>query len=254
MNNYYVYVYLDPRSNPPEPIYVGKGHGKRYKDHITKGAKNKHLKNKLNKIQEAGLQPIIEFPKKNISDAEAILLEIELIAKYGRIDKKTGTLCNWTDGGDGTSGYKHKDETKKLFSKQRKGKPQTPKQYEANCGRKPISEETRLKMSLANKGHARHTPEQIAKLKQFNLGSKRTEETKKLMSLQRKGKKQTEAQYQANCSRDPKNTKQIVCVNNNKIYKSIKSAANELNLSPSAIGAVARGMRKHHKNYIFKFL
>ena len=34
----------------------------------------------------------------------AFELEIKLIAKYGRRDLKTGTLCNLTDGGEGAAG------------------------------------------------------------------------------------------------------------------------------------------------------
>ena len=167
--NYYVYVYFDPRKTPPEPIYVGKGHGDRFKHHITKGAKNKHLFNKLKKIKEAGLEPIIEFTHKDLTNEEAIFNEIELIKKYGRADKKLGTLCNWTDGGEGTTGYKHNQKTLKLFSEQRKNKKQTEKQYHANCSRK-ISDETKAKISKATKGHQWHTKEQTRrKNEQTNL-------------------------------------------------------------------------------------
>ncbi len=247
----YVYIYLDPRITPAEPIYIGKGSGKRANFHKTR-ANNPILKRKINKIKELGLEPIVEIYKDNISDNEALNLEIELILKFGRVDLGTGTLCNLTEGGEGSSGRIASEETKKLWSEQRKGKKQTPAQYEANCNR-IISEETRKKQSDANKGHSRHTPEQIAKLKEFNTGKVFSEETKKLMSEQRKGKKQTAAQYAANCNRIIK-TKKVLCLTNNKIYDSSKEAAEKLGLNYTAIQAVANGNRSHHKNFKFQYI
>lgn len=253
MNNYfYVYIYLDPRTCPPTPIYVGKGQGKRHKQHLSK-TKNKYFDRKLKKIQNSGLKPIVEFAAKDITNEEAMQIEIKLIAKYGRMDQKTGTLCNHTDGGEGTTGYTHKQTTKTLFSKQRKGKKQTPAQYKANCSRKQ-NELAKQRISLATKGHNWHTPESRERIKVANLGRKASVATRKLMSKQRKGKKQTPAQYKANCSRIPKNTKKIKCLNNNIVYNSIKEAAKDLNVLPSAIGAVARNVRNHHKNYKFCFV
>lgn len=184
----YVYIYIDPRLNPPLPIYVGKGKGNRSEFHKTK-ANNPILKRKIAKINELGLEPIVEIYQNNLTDQEALNLEIELISKYGRIDLNTGTLCNLTEGGEGSSGRIVSEETKKLWSQQRKGKKQTEAQYAANCNR-IISEETKKKQSEANKGHSRHTPEQIQKIKEFNTDRKHSEETKELMSKQRKGKQQ----------------------------------------------------------------
>ncbi len=186
LNMAYVYIYYDPRKSPIEPIYVGKGKGKRMSFHKNR-AQNPILKRKLDKIKDLGLEPIIEKFIDNISDEEALKIEIELITKYGRIDLKTGPLCNLTEGGDGTSGRIASEETKKLWSEQRKGKKQTEAQYEANCNR-TISEETREKQRQANKGHSRHTPEQIKILKEFNTGRKASQETLDKLSKQRKGK------------------------------------------------------------------
>jgi hypothetical protein len=83
MNNSYVYAYL---REDLTPYYIGKGVGKRYKDTHT-----------------VAVPPLdrIEFIQKQLTDAEAIALEIELIAKYGRKDLGTGILRNLTDGGEG---------------------------------------------------------------------------------------------------------------------------------------------------------
>jgi hypothetical protein len=182
----YVYIYYDPRKTPIEPIYVGKGKGKRMSFHKNR-AQNPILKRKLDKIKDLGLEPIIEKFIDNISDEEALKIEIELITKYGRIDLNTGPLCNLTEGGDGTSGRIASEETKKLWSEQRKGKKQTEAQYEANCSR-VVSEETKEKQRKASKGHSRHTPEQIKAIKESNSNRVIEDSTRKIWSEQRLGK------------------------------------------------------------------
>ena len=83
MKESYVYSYLREDGTP---YYIGKGVGKRYKDPHTVAVPPEDR---------------IQFIKKNLTDAEAIALEIELIAKYGRKDLGTGILRNLTDGGEG---------------------------------------------------------------------------------------------------------------------------------------------------------
>lgn len=93
--NYYVYVFFDGQ----KPIYVGYGKNMRWKDHFsmkTNVRLNRFLKN--NPVN----QPVIAADNLSIGDAK--VLEIKLIAQYGRDNLKTGSLYNLTDGGEGTSG------------------------------------------------------------------------------------------------------------------------------------------------------
>lgn len=168
---FYVYIYFDPRKNL-EPIYVGKGTGKRMYHHLGKKCKNSILQRKIKKIKDSGLIPIVSKIIDNLTHEEASRIECEFIAIYGRINIKTGTLCNFTNGGEGTPGYKHKKETIDLFSAQRKGKKQTESQYKANCGRKPQTEESRVKRSIANKGRKRHSEYQLKILKDNDHNAK----------------------------------------------------------------------------------
>ncbi len=250
----YVYIYYDPRKEPIEPIYVGKGNDERLRDHLYLKTNN-ILNSKINKIRELGLYPIIEKYIDNISDDEAYKIEIELISKFGKIVDNTGTLCNYCDGGKGGRlGFKHSEETKKLFSEQRKGKSQTENQYEANCNR-VISEEHKESIRKKLKGTKR-SEESIEKTRLWHLGSKRSEETKKLFSEQRKGKKQS-PEHIENAKIARKNSyvrKKVKCINNDKIYESITDAALELSLRDTAIAAVARGDRKSHKGYFFEYI
>ena len=81
---------------------------------------------------------------------------ISLIKKIGRIDLKTGTLANLTDGGDGSINRIQPIEEKLKRANSIKGKKR--------------SDETKLKISLANKGKIR------------------TNETKRNLSLAHLGK------------------------------------------------------------------
>lgn len=250
----YVYIYYDTRKEPIEPIYVGKGNDSRYRDHLLKSSNN-ILESKINKMRELGLEPIVEKYIENISEEEAYNIEIELIKKFGKIIDNSGTLCNYVDGGKGGRlGFKHSDETIQLFSKQRKDKEQTEKQYEVNCNR-VCSEETKQLISEKLKGRKRN-PESIEKTRLAHLGSKRSEETKKLFSEQRKGKKQSEEHIiNAKEARRLKIIrKKVKCINNDKIYLSTKEASIELKLKESAIISVANGNRNHHKNYKFIYI
>jgi hypothetical protein len=87
MNIYYVYAYL--RKSDDTPYYIGKGKGNRAWD---KGH-SCTVPNDTSKIV---------LLKENISEQEALDLEIELIAQYGRKDLGTGILRNLTDGGEGS--------------------------------------------------------------------------------------------------------------------------------------------------------
>lgn len=150
MKQFYVYIYFDPRND--EPFYVGKGFGWRYKRHLTKYATNKHLKNRITAIQRAGLQPIIT-PFLTVDEAQAFEMERDFIKEFGRRDQGTGTLCNYTDGGEGSSGrkgFKHSEETKKHLSQKLKGREMT--------------EEHRAKIGAARKGHV-NGPESFEKAK-----------------------------------------------------------------------------------------
>jgi hypothetical protein len=106
MNNFYVYIYRHPETS--EPFYVGKGKGNRAYEHLKccDSDSNKHKVNTIKKIlRETNSIPVIDFYKTEMSEDEAFKLEIELIKTIGRKDKKTGPLCNMTDGGDGGAGY-----------------------------------------------------------------------------------------------------------------------------------------------------
>jgi glycerol-3-phosphate cytidylyltransferase-like family protein len=81
MENYYVYVYIDPRNF--EEFYYGKGKGNRKAAHLR--ANDDSEKNKIIKeILKEGLQPIIKVIATNLTEREALLVEKTLIWKLGK--------------------------------------------------------------------------------------------------------------------------------------------------------------------------
>jgi predicted XRE-type DNA-binding protein len=197
MNNYYIYIYLDPRKSGRycyddvcftfEPIYVGKGKNGRWKE-INR--RTNVFKNKINKIKKSGLEPVIFKLYENLNEDQSFEKEIQLINEIGRIDLKTGTLVNMTDGGDGLKGYLFSSESKNKMSKRVQGKynpmfdihrfgkdapnfgknhsKETKKKLSIKLKNRIISEETKNKMSkshigMIGKNHSEETKSKISK-------------------------------------------------------------------------------------------
>lgn len=132
---YYIYAYrtpIDVKINSMSKIipqgeyfYIGKGKGRRRYSHLTEKKQDivNYLKHGvIQKIYENKRTPIIDILEE--SDDESYILDREIfyIKKYGKLIDNLGFLTNLTDGGQGTSGYKHSDETKKNWSNIRQGK------------------------------------------------------------------------------------------------------------------------------------
>lgn len=188
MNDFYTYAWLREDGTP---YYIGKGKNKRA---WRKGSPNKSR---------------VLILKKDLLESEAFKHEAYMIAVFGRKDLGTGILHNFTDGGEGSSGWICSDETKQKISVSKRGKPGVPHTAEtirkiinSNTGKKrssqtrakvaasrlgkSLSKETKQKLSIANSGKncSAVTREKIAKA---NRERKHSEESKLKRSKALKG-------------------------------------------------------------------
>lgn len=126
MEDYYVYVYLDPQKPGDfnygvikflfEPFYIGKGTKGRCYSGI-RDKKSSRKVSKINSIIKKGGFPIIIKIEEGFTNKEAQEKEKLYIKKIGRIDLGLGPLTNMTTGGDGGLGIKHSEEWKRILSK-----------------------------------------------------------------------------------------------------------------------------------------
>lgn len=150
MIKHYTYTLSDSLGNV---FYVGKGTKKegynrldfhlKYKHHN----RNKHLVNTINKLSGQFVVTLLLE-----SDNEKDCLELEK-AKIKEFKDSGHKLCNLTDGGEGTCGYKHTIATKELMSKAKNSKENILKSTQniekaqtLNIGRRKVVDEQIIKL------------------------------------------------------------------------------------------------------------
>jgi hypothetical protein len=178
---YYIYHYIDPRTDLP--FYVGKGTGNRLFDHLTETeetTENRHKFYKIQYLRNIGLDPIVKKIFENIEE-EVIAYEIESneILKYGRIGyEDNGILTNICIGNypPNHTGKSKSLEHREKLSKSRIGK------IASDSTKKKNSEITQSRIRDGTFGHnVPHTQESKLKtsitkksqeLKWYNNGEK----------------------------------------------------------------------------------
>lgn len=127
MNNYFVYIYLDPTKSGDyiyneykfdyEPIYVGCSNYERIYKHLYDVRCNRKLTKytnacfyqKIKEILDKNKEPIIIKIIDFLSKKEAFLLERKIIGLIGRKSEGTGILTNIAEGGMGYITYGNKN-------------------------------------------------------------------------------------------------------------------------------------------------
>lgn len=141
------YVYRHIRLDKNVPFYIGIG-GDLYKRRaFSRLNRNKHWKNiVLN--SEYRVEIILDDLEWNV----ACQKEIEFISMYGRVDKNTGSLCNLTDGGEGSLNISnsHREKLVQFNLGQKRPQSTRDKLRQMAIGR-IVSFETKLKMSEVHK-------------------------------------------------------------------------------------------------------
>ena len=226
------YVYRHIRLDKNQPFYIGIGSDSEYKR-----AKEKTRRSELWKRIVSKSDYIVEIITDNVSVDIAKEKEIEFIKLYGRIDKKNGTLCNMTDGGDGINGY--------IFSKSH-----------------------RQKLSIKAKGRI-VSEAQKEKLRKYRLGVKNSDEARRKISIANKNRKKSPEQNLASSIRMKSNNPSKGKIGKNSlsfkgfieaykdgiivgVYEGVYDVANKLNITATKISAVLKGRRNHTGGYTFK--
>ncbi|MEY2647025.1 MAG: Flavobacterium phage Fpv2 [Bacteroidota bacterium] len=112
------YLYRHIRLDKNEPFYIGISNvNDDYKRAYKKSCRNKHWTNivKCTKYE-------VEILFDDLTEEEVKIKEKEFISLYGRVDLKTGSLVNLTDGGDGVLNMNTNSELRLKLSKAAIGK------------------------------------------------------------------------------------------------------------------------------------
>lgn len=168
-------LYRHIRLDKNEVFYIGIG--KTQKRAYSLVDRNKLWKNIANKGYE------VEVLFEDLTWEQAVEKEKEFISLYGRQDLGLGTLANFTNGGDGTLGYKHTEETLKKKSLSMTGFKH--------------SEESKNKISNANKGAKVWNKGKKGLQEAWNKGIDMPNDTKEKIRLSKKGKPWTQNRIDA---------------------------------------------------------
>lgn len=223
--NFYVYEHW--RLDRDECFYVGKGKGSRAYSMKNRNRHHQAICAKLNRIGSAFEVRIVASA---LSEEEAFELECERIAFW----RESGCdLTNLTNGGEGPSGLVHTQETKELWSRQRKDQV--------------ISEDGRKKRSLALKGRPK-TKEHAAAAGKAGGIARRGMKQNDSWVMKRVATMKERGHYKM-----PTLQKPVICITDGEKFSSVTDAAKNYNLPKDYVSSVCRGKRRHTKGLVFKF-
>lgn len=107
-------VYQHRRADNGSIFYVGKASNKYRKD------KTQNRNTRWHEIVQEASGFVSEVVVDNVDEEFSLLAECEYIDKLRKIGV---SICNLTSGGQGRSGWNPSEETRRIWSEQRKGRP-----------------------------------------------------------------------------------------------------------------------------------
>jgi hypothetical protein len=174
------YVYAHKRQSDGRLFYIGKGKDRRAWEQYNRNPHWRHV------AAKHGVE--VEIVRDGMPEGCAFTFERICIAA-----NRDKGLANIVEGGGGTAGWKHTEETRAKISARFKGRGVTPAMREALRRwneRRVTTEETRRKMSEAAKARPRraHSEETRAKIAAAHVGIRPSAETLRKMSAAKIGK------------------------------------------------------------------
>lgn len=213
-NNYTVYMHLFP--NNKKYIGITSKKPKQRWESGTGYITQKLMNKAIQKYKWENIKHKILY--ENLTKEEAEHKEIELIKKYKTNNPKYG--YNVENGGNSIG--KH-------------------------------SKETRLKISIANKGKKNPKVSKVNKGNKYCLGRIMSEESKNKISNANKGKHMSpNTEFKKGYSNISRMRK-IICLETGKVYNSMTNASKETNISLANIQSVCLGKSKTAKGYHWRY-
>lgn len=207
-NSYCVYRHLKPCG---EVFYIGIG--KNIKRAFSKNGRSNFWHRIVKKYNYE-----IQILKNDLTFEQAEEIEKILIDYYGRIDLKTGSLCNLTNGGGGCE--KLSKEHKLKISLGKKGIPSKLKGH-------PLNENTKNKMK---ENHA-----DVSGKNNPMYNKKHTDNTIKLISESNSGNKN-------------KRSQKVIDMKSNITYSCIREASQFLGIHKSTLASYLKGKLPNKSN------
>lgn len=263
------YVYVHKRATDNSIFYVGKGKGERAWDKINRSDYWKRIVAKYGHT--------VEIVESGMQEWWSLEMERELIALYG------DALCNLTDGGETSAGYRFTPEAKAKISAGNKGKRRTPEQkqklraifgnpeYKAKLKKSLDNPEVRarksasIKAAMANKPltqaqlkHLRklNSPEVRSKVKAILSCPEKRKLTGQAISKAMKGRPANEV---ALAAARAASIKPFRCVDTDTVFDSLADAVQWLvtmghpKAAKSALIAAAKGRRGYTQAYGYRW-
>jgi hypothetical protein len=175
-SDFYVYVLFRTDGSP---CYVGKGCGDRWLNHERKKCENPRLA-RIISLSDREL-PKIKI-REGLSNDDACALERLFISAIGRGRK--GPLVNMSDGGEGATGAKMAEETRLKISRANKGRKFTP-EHRARIGEARRTFHARRK---AEGNPVKLSTEHRESIRRGKVGKKMSDTARAAMSSAKKGK------------------------------------------------------------------